>query len=72
MELVDKVKRLTNEGLTKMVEHIQSVLPGSITELENGKIQIKVDEFDKVAFGKISDFIDELLINDQPTKRQRT
>jgi hypothetical protein len=27
MEFVDKVKKLTNEGLTKMVEHIQGLLP---------------------------------------------
>ncbi len=27
MEFVEKVKKLTNEGLTKMVEHIQTLLP---------------------------------------------
>ena len=72
MEFVDKVKRLTNEGLTKMVEHIQTLLPQSISDLENDRIQIKVDDFDKDTFSKISEFIDELIINDQPSKRQRT
>ena len=72
MEFVEKVKKLTNEGLTKMVEHIQSLLPQSISDLENDRIQIKVDDFDKDTFSKVSEFIDELIINDQPSKRQRT
>jgi hypothetical protein len=38
MEFVDKVKKLTNEGLTKMVEHIQTLLPQSIADLENDRI----------------------------------
>jgi len=50
MEFVDKVKRLTNEGLTKMVEHIQGLLPQSISDLENNRLQIKVDDFDKDTF----------------------
>ena len=72
MEFVDKVKKLTNEGLTKMVEHIQSLLPQSITDMENDRIQIKVDDFDKDTFSKVSEFIEELIINEQPSKRQRT
>jgi len=38
MEFVDKVKKLTNEGLTKMVELIQSLIPQSISDLENDRI----------------------------------
>jgi hypothetical protein len=38
MEFVEKVKRLTNEGLTKMVEHIQGLLPQSISDLENDRL----------------------------------
>lgn len=72
MEFVDKVKKLTNEGLTQMVQHIQTLLPQSISDLENDRIQIKVDDFDKDTFVKVSEYIDELLINDQPTKRLRT
>ena len=53
MEFVDKVKKLTNEGLTRMVEHIQGLLPQSITDMENDRIQIKVDDFDKDTFSKV-------------------
>lgn len=71
-EFIDKVKKLTNEGLTEMVQRIQSLYPQSITDMENDKIQIKVDDLDKDAFSKVSEFIDELIINEQPSKRVRT
>ena len=64
MDFVDKVKKLTNEGLTKMVEHIKGLLPQSITDMENDRIQIKVDDFDKDTFSKVSEFIEELIINE--------
>jgi hypothetical protein len=38
MEFVDKVKKLSNEALTQMVTHIQGLIPGSISDLENDKI----------------------------------
>jgi hypothetical protein len=72
MEFVEKVKKMSNEALTQMVAHIQGLLPQSITDLENEKLQIKVDDFDKETFSKVTNFIDELLINDQPSKRQKT
>ncbi len=64
MEFVDKVKKLSNEGLTQLVKIIQGLMPQSITDLENEKIQIKVDDFDKEIFGKLNEKIDEILIND--------
>ena len=72
MEFVDKVKKLSNEGLTQMVQHIQTLIPQSITDLENDKIQIKVDDFDKETFTKVNEYIDEILSGEQPSKRQRT
>ncbi len=71
-EFIDKVKKLTNEGLTQMVHHIQSLLPQSISDLETDKIQIKVDDFDRETFNKVNEYIEELLINEQPSKRVRT
>lgn len=71
-EFIDKVKKLTNEGLTQMVQHIQTLLPQSISDLENDKIQIKVDDFDKETFSKLSEFVEDLIINEQPSKRVRT
>ena len=71
-EFIDKVKRLTNEGLTQMVQHIQTLIPTSISDMENDKIQIKVDDFDRETFGKIQEYVEELIINEQPNKRVRT
>jgi len=38
MDLVAKVKKLSNEGLTKLVKHIQSAASVSVTELEDERI----------------------------------
>jgi hypothetical protein len=43
-----------------------------VSDLENDKIQIKIDDFDKETFKKVTEFIEELIINDMPSKRQRT
>ena len=72
MEFIDKVKKLTNEDLTKMVANIQILLPQSISDLENEKIQIKVDDCDREIFNKITEFVEDLIIAGQPSKRQRT
>ena len=69
MEFVDKVRKLTNEGLTKMVKHIENMLPQSILNTEPDKVQISVDHFDKDTLNKMTDFVEELIINEQPSKR---
>jgi hypothetical protein len=38
MDMVEKVKKLSNEGLTKMVHKIQELQSQSITDLDNDKI----------------------------------
>jgi len=38
MEFVEKVKRLSNEAITQMVTHIQTLLPQSISDLDQDKI----------------------------------
>eukprot|EP00347_Sterkiella_histriomuscorum_P009971 403339178 len=72
MDFVEKVKKLDNQGLTKMVSHIQTLMPSSLSDLEDERLQIKIDDFDRDTFKKINDFIDEILLNSQPSKRQRT
>lgn len=46
-----------------MVSHIQTLMPSSLSDLEDERLQIKIDDFDKDTFNKISDFIDEILLN---------
>ena len=70
MEFVEKVKKMSNEALTKMVQHIQTLAPTTISDLDQqDKIQIRVDDFDREAFAKLNDFVDEIIINEQPSKR---
>ena len=65
MEFVEKVKKMSNEALTKMVQHIQSLAPATISDIDaTDKVQIKVDDFDRDTFAKLSEFVDELIINE--------
>ena len=72
MDLVAKVKKLSNEGLTKLVTFVQQTSSGSIQELEDQRVQIRVDDFDKNAFNQVQEYIEDILINEQPSKRQKT
>jgi hypothetical protein len=72
LEFVEKVKKLSNEGLTKMVTKIQEILATSISDLDSDRIQIKVDDFDRENFNKINEFVEELILQDVPSKRQKT
>ena len=69
MDLVAKVKKLSNEGLTKLVKHVQSVAQPAMSELEDERVQIRIDDFDRDTFNGVLDFIEEILLNEQPSKR---
>ena len=72
MDLVHKVKKLPNEGLTKMVAYIQSVKSTSMTEMEHDRVQIRIDDFDRPTFDSVLEFVENYLLNDMPSKRQKT
>ena len=72
MEFVEKVQKLTNEGLTKMVQKVQELMAGSISDLENDRIQIRIDDFSRENFMQLSEFIDEIMQGELPSKRQKT
>lgn len=55
-----------------MVNKIKELKAQSITDLPEEKIQIKVDDFDKVEFTQINDFVEGILYNELPSKRQKT
>ena len=69
LEFVEKVKKLSNEALTKMVQKIQEIQNATITDLDADRIQIRVDEFDKEAFDKVNSYVEELILSDAPSKR---
>lgn len=71
LEFVSKIKKLSNQGLTQMVNKIKAVKAQSIADLPEEKIQIRVDDFDKNEFTQINEFVDEILQNELPSKRQK-
>ena len=69
MDLVAKVKKLSNEGLTKMVKHVQLIAQAAMSDLEDERVQIRIDDFDRDTFNSVLDFIEEILLSEQPSKR---
>jgi hypothetical protein len=72
LEFVAKIKKLSNQGLTSMVNKIKEIKAQTISELPEEKIQIRVDDFDKNEFTQINEFVDSILFNELPSKRQKT
>ena len=64
MDLVSKVKKLSNEGLTKLVTFVQTTAPSALIEMEDQRVQIRVDDFDKNAFNQVQEYIEDILINE--------
>ena len=52
-----------------MVKFIQEVMKECIDELENDRIQIRVDSWSKETFNKIREYVQELMEMDVPSKR---
>lgn len=40
--------------------------------MEQDKVQIKVDDFDRESFNKINEYVEELILTEQPSKKQKT
>lgn len=69
MDLVAKVKKLSNEGLTKLVKHVQQTARSAMSDLEDERVQIRIDDFDRDTFNDVLDKIEEILLSEQPSKR---
>ena len=64
MDLVAKVKKLSNEGLTKLVKYVQSNAQPAMSELEDERVQIRIDDFDRDTFNSVLEYIEEILLNE--------
>ena len=71
LEFCQKVKKLTNKGLASLVLKVKQVKASSVRNLPEDKMQIRVDDFGRSEFDLISDHVDELLLTEITTKRQR-
>ena len=63
---------MSNEALTRLVSFVQAEMATSIAEMEDERIQIRVDDFDFNVFNQVLDFTEECLLQEQPTKRFKT
>jgi hypothetical protein len=63
MEFCSKIKKLPIESLQKFVEHAQQLQKSAVSELENEKFQIRVDEWPRETFDKINAYVSELQTN---------
>jgi hypothetical protein len=72
LDFVNKIKKLGNAGLTSLVDKVKEMKGTSITQLPQEKIQIRIDDFEKTEFLQLQDHIDNLLIEELPSKRQKT
>ena len=43
-----------------------------MSELDDERVQIRVDDFDRETFISVLEFIEEILLYEQPSKRQKT
>ena len=61
MNFTEKVRRLTNEGLTRLVKKVKEVCPTALEDVDDQKLHIKVDDIDKESFEKLDKLVDENL-----------
>ena len=63
------MRRLTNEGLTRLVKKVKEICPNALEDVDEQKLHIKVDDIDKDSFDKLDALVDEnLKISKDPGK----
>ncbi len=77
VQFTEKVRRLTNNGLTNLVKKVKELCPDALEDVDNEKLHIKVDSLSKDNFSKLESLVDEnLIVKDKSlepaTKRQKT
>ena len=50
----EKVRRLTNEGLTRLVKKVKEKCKDALEDVDSEKLHIQVDKIDKTSFGILS------------------
>lgn len=76
VQFTEKVRRLTNEGLTKLVKQVKSVCPDALEDVDDEKLHIQVDKLDKKAFAQLEALVEENLVkksqkSEEPAKKRQ-
>ena len=69
MNLTDKIRILSNEGLTQVVKLIMKECPNGIEDIDSEKLQIKIDLIDHRTYDLLLETIDNCLKNDDKEKK---
>ena len=56
------MRRLTNEGLTKLVKQVQSLCPDALEDVDDEKLHIQVDKLDKKSFTSLDQLVEDNLV----------
>lgn len=72
LDLIEKVRLMSNEGLTKLVDFVRGSVQSAVSDLEDDRLQIRVDDFDYASFQLVVEFVEDTLLRDQPSKRLKT
>ena len=59
--LTDKVRKLSNEGLSAFVKMVQNNCPAAFEDLDAEKVQVRVDYLDKNTYSQLVVIIDHYL-----------
>ena len=65
----EKVRRLTNEGLTRLVRRIKEICPDALEDVDAEKLHIQVDKIDKRSFTQLTSLVDDNLVKSNQKKR---
>lgn len=57
----EKVRKLDNDGLTRLVKRINKICKDALEDVDEDKLHIEVDRIDKASFGQLSTLVDECL-----------
>ena len=76
---VNKVKDLSNEGLTKLVRKVKYLCPAAIDDIDDEKLHIRVDKLDRKSFEAAEVLVEEELARkggeksnpEEPTKKRQ-
>lgn len=73
VQFTEKVRRLTNEGLTRLVKMVRSKCRDALEDVDSEKLHIQVDKIDKESFEVLSKLVDDNLVKSgKSNKRQKT
>lgn len=64
----EKVRRLTNEGLTRLVRKVKECCPDALEDIDAEKLHIQVDKIEKKSFEVLLKLVDDNLVKSKSKK----